>query len=188
MEGGWKEREDRPGKIWSWRIRECCKLCNFSLLCKMHVEEGKAPSLPAQSLRQAVTWTWWGVLYVGGGNPLLCTSPPQRKNKYLLNTGNYGKLQIIAPQKTELPEREKILSFPLWYFMSTDWSHWCQLSLCASTHRKLEWRISITLFACFASYVEVNVCYFCYAESLRCTEKQRISSSTRHTKMKHGSS
>lgn len=125
----------------------------------------------------------------GGGNPLFCTSPTQRKDKCLLNTGNLGKLQIIAPQKTALSEREKIWSFPVQYFLSTDQSHWCRFSLWASSDHKPEWRINIALFVCFASYTEENVCYFCYAEPLRCTDKNKafIYSFPRHTKMKHGS-
>lgn len=148
-----KEREDRPRKIWCWRSRESCKLCNFSLLYKPHVEEGKALSLPAQSLRQAVPQPWWGPLSVSSvlmrDREIPYSAPVLPRGK----TNAFWTLQIreswrLLPtelsQKTELPESEKILSFPVEYFMSTDQSHWCRLNHHANTDLKLGRRISIT--------------------------------------------
>lgn len=129
MEGGWKrEREDRPGKIWCSRSRENCKACNSSLLCKLHVEEGKALSLPAQSSRQAVPQLWRGALSVISvlmrGEKIPCSAPvlPRGKTNASWTLGSRESCRFVALEKTEMPEKENVLLFLVQDFTSTDWS------------------------------------------------------------------
>lgn len=103
-----KEREDRPGKIWCWRSRESCKLCNFSLLCKLHVEEGKVPSLPAQSPRQAVPQPRWGALSVcsvlmwGEETPYSAPVLPRGKTNASWTLGMRESCRLLPHRKQNL--------------------------------------------------------------------------------------
>lgn len=125
MEGGWgkkKRKSTDPGNL---MLKTQGKLQTLQLLFAVQVacRREKSPFLACCPMATMRCPFCKQCIDVGGGNPLFCTSPTQRKDKCLLNTGNLGKLQIIAPQKTELSEREKILSFPVQYFLSTDQRH-----------------------------------------------------------------
>lgn len=97
---GEKKRERvQTQETWCWRRRESCKLCNFSLLCKLHAEERKALSLPA------VPWPRWGVLSASSvlmwGEEIPYSAPvlPRGKTNAFWTLEIWENCRLLPPRK-----------------------------------------------------------------------------------------
>lgn len=95
MEGGWEKKKRKSTDPGNLMLKMQGKLQTLQLLFAVQVacRREKSPFLACCPMATMRCPFCKQCIDVGGGNPLFCTSPTQRKDKCLLNTGNLGKLQ-----------------------------------------------------------------------------------------------